>query len=203
MGGNVDFFFDCSSPWTWLGFEKLVRAAAEDGFEINWRPFLVGAVFNAVNKSVYAMRADPQSARSRYLAKDLQDWARDEGLHIKMPPSVFPVNSARAMRALLVAADAGRCEPAARRLFQLYWSEDRDISQPEVISVALAEAGMDPSATLAEADGEVRRAQLRANGEALIAAGGFGTPSFLLGDDLYFGQDRLELVRAAVRSRLR
>lgn len=203
MTAQVEFFFDCSSPWTYLGFEALCTAAREDGFGVCFRPFLVGGVFNTVNPSVYEMRSKPVVPKARYFTKDLHDWINRSGLAIKWTPSIFPVNSAKAMRACLVAADASCCEPFARRVFQLYWGEDRDISQPDVLAEACAAAGLDPAATLAEADSPERKAQLRANTDELIARGGFGTPTFFVaGDDMYFGQDRILLVReAAARAR--
>jgi len=198
MAAQVEFFFDCSSPWTYLGFEALAAAAAEDGFAVRWRPFLVGGVFNTVNPSVYEMRSKPVVPKARYFTKDLHDWIRRSGLAIKWTPSIFPVNSARAMRLCLVADDAGACEAVARRIFQLYWGEDRDISQGDVLAEAAAAGGLDAAAALAEADSPERKAQLRANTDELIARGGFGSPTYYVGgDDMYFGQDRILLVREA------
>ena len=196
---RVEFFFDCSSPWTYLGFEALTAAATADGFGIDYRPFLVGGVFNTVNPSVYEMRAQADSAKSRYFWKDLHDWIDRSGLAIKWRPSIFPINSARAMRACLIADDAGVCEAFARRVFQLYWGEDRDIADPGVLAEACAAAGLDPAATLAAADSPELKARLRANTDEVIARGGFGTPTFFVGGtDMYFGQDRIGLVREAL-----
>ncbi len=197
MRAQVEYFFDCSSPWTYLGFEALVQAAAQDGFGIVWRPFLVGGVFNTVNPSVYEMRTKPVVPKARYFTKDLHDWIRRSGLAIKWTPSVFPVNSARAMRLCLVADAAGVCEPVARRIFQLYWGEDRDISQADVLAEAAAAGGLD-AAALEQSDAPEMKALLRANTDELIARGGFGSPTYYVGgDDMYFGQDRLVLVREA------
>jgi 2-hydroxychromene-2-carboxylate isomerase len=198
MSAQVEFFFDCSSPWTYLGFEALVTAAREDGFSINWRPFLVGGVFNTVNPSVYEMRSKPVVPKARYFTKDLHDWIRRSGLAIKWTPSIFPVNSARAMRMCLVADDAGQCAAVARRIFQLYWGEDRDISQADVLAEAAAAGGLDAAAVLERADSPEMKARLRANTDELIARGGFGSPTYYVGgDDMYFGQDRIILVREA------
>jgi 2-hydroxychromene-2-carboxylate isomerase len=195
---KLEFFFDCSSPWTYLAFDALLKAQAEDGFDIVWRPFLVGAVFNTVNPSVYEMRAKPVVPKARYYTKDLHDWIRRSGLAIRWTPSIFPINSARAMRAALVADDAGACSAFARRIFELYWGEDQDIADPVIIAHACTAAGLDPQATLAEADSAPRRAQLKENTDSLIARGGFGTPTFFIEDDMYFGQDRITLVREAI-----
>jgi 2-hydroxychromene-2-carboxylate isomerase len=198
-GQSVEFFFDCSSPWTYLGFEALVEAAHADGFGICFRPFLVGGVFNTVNPSVYEMRTKPVVPKARYFTKDLHDWIRRSGLAIKWTPSIFPVNSARAMRACLVAADASACEAFARRVFQLYWGEDRDIADPGVLAEACAAAGLDAAATLDAADAPDTKVRLRAATDELIARGGFGSPTFYVGgDDMYFGQDRIVLVREAL-----
>jgi 2-hydroxychromene-2-carboxylate isomerase len=196
---RVEFFFDCSSPWTYLGFEALCAAAREDGFGVCFRPFLVGGVFNAVNPSVYEARAAATSPKTRYFWKDMQDWIARSGLAIKFPPSIFPINSARAMRVCLLAADAGAGETVARRIFQLYWGEDRDIADPGVLAEACTAGGLDPAATLAAADTPELKARLRANTDEIIARGGFGTPTFFVGgSDMYFGQDRIQLVREAL-----
>lgn len=197
---DVECFFDCSSPWTYLGFEALLAAQAKDNFTIAWRPFLVGGVFNSVNPSVYEFRANPVPAKARYVTKDLGDWIARAGLAIRWTPTIFPINSARAMRACLAAGDA--MVPFARRVFQLYWGEDRDIRDDGVLADACAAAGLDPAATLAAADSPERKAQLRANTDELIARGGFGTPTMFVGDgDMYFGQDRVVLVREAIARR--
>ncbi|KPF62379.1 2-hydroxychromene-2-carboxylate isomerase [alpha proteobacterium AAP81b] len=196
---DVEFFFDCSSPWTYLGFEALCAAAREDGFGVCFRPFLVGGVFNTVNPSVYEMRTKPVVPKARYFNKDLRDWIARSGLAIKWTPTIFPINSARAMRACLIASDAAACETFARRVFELYWGEDRDIADPAVLAEACAAAGLDPAATLEAADAPETKARLRAATDELIARGGFGSPTFYVGkDDMYFGQDRIVLVREAV-----
>ena len=199
MDRTVEFFFDCSSPWTYLGFEALVKAANEDGFGVCFRPILVGGVFNTVNKSVYEAREQTASPKSLYFWKDLHDWIDRSGLAIQWRPSIFPINSARAMRACLIAADAGVCESFARRVFQLYWGEDQDIADPDVLAQACVAAGLDPAETLAAADSPELKARLRANTDEVIARGGFGTPTFFVcKTDMYFGQDRIGLVREAL-----
>jgi 2-hydroxychromene-2-carboxylate isomerase len=196
---TIEVFFDCSSPWTYLAFENLQPLAAEMGARIAWRPILVGGVFNTVNPSVYASRARPVPAKARYMLKDLQDWARLAGLKIKMPPSVFPVNSVKAMRACLVLAPEGRLVPFARAVFQSYWADDEDISQDSVLAAVCARIGQDGADVLTRAGAPEIKAALKANTNELMARGGFGSPTlFVNGDDMYFGNDRLELVRAAL-----
>lgn len=197
----IEFFFDCSSPWTWLGFESIQPLAEELGVGITWRPILVGGVFNAVNDSVYESRKNPVPAKARYFLKDMQDWARLQGLRIKFPASVFPVNSVKVMRGCCWLGQ--ECVPFARAAFRAYWTDDRDISQDDVIADVAAAAGIDATALFAAIAGDAVKAHLRANTDELIARGGFGSPTiFVGGDDMYFGNDRLPLVRAAVERRL-
>jgi 2-hydroxychromene-2-carboxylate isomerase len=196
---TLEVFFDCSSPWTYLAFENLQPMAAELQVEIDWRPILVGGVFNTVNPSVYESRAAPVPAKARYMVKDLQDWSRLAGLKIKMPPTVFPVNSVKAMRACLVLAPEGRLISFARAVFQAYWSEDEDISQDGVLAAICQRVGVDGQDVLARAASVEVKAALKANTDELIARGGFGSPTmFVNGGDMYFGNDRLGLLRAAL-----
>ena len=123
----IEFFFDCSSPWTYLAFHNIQPLAKELGVEIAWRPILVGGIFNTVNPSVYASRETPVPLKARYMKKDLSDWARSAGLTIKMPPTVFPVNSVKAMRGCIWLGS--EMVPFARAVFETYWGGDKDISQ--------------------------------------------------------------------------
>jgi 2-hydroxychromene-2-carboxylate isomerase len=196
----IEFFFDCSSPWTWLGFESVQPLARELGVEISWRPILVGGVFNAVNGSVYESRKNPVPVKARYMLKDLQDWARLQGLSINFPASVFPVNSVKVMRACCWLGQD--CVPFARAAFHAYWTDDRDISDDAVIAEVAAAAGVAPQALFAAIADDQVKAQLRANTDELIARGGFGSPTiFVGGEDMYFGNDRMPLIHAAVLRR--
>ncbi|MEZ4332633.1 MAG: 2-hydroxychromene-2-carboxylate isomerase [Myxococcota bacterium] len=196
----LEFFYDCGSPWTYLAFHKIGDVAAEAGVEVGWKPILVGGVFNAVNPGVYAARANASPLRWAHMAKDLADWARFYDLRITWPPSVFPVNSVAIMRGVLVAFEAGRGVEFSRAAFEAYWGEDRDVSRPEVVADVARRAGLDPERLLARiAEADVK-ARLRANTEELVARGGYGSPTIIVGgDDLYFGNDRLVLVREALR----
>ena len=197
---RVEFFYDVGSPWTYLAFHKIEEVAGEAAAELVWKPILVGGVFNAVNPGVYAARANATKSRWEHMAKDLADWARLYGLGIVWPPSVFPVNSVAAMRGVLAAFERGRGVEFSRAAFEAYWGEDRDLAQPEVLADVAARAGLEPEALLARIAEPEIKAHLRANTDELVARGGFGSPTIIVdGDDLYFGNDRLVLVREALR----
>ena len=195
---TVEFFFDCSSPWTYLAFEQIQRTLAAPmragRVAIRWRPILVGGVFNTVNPSVYEARANPVPVKARHYAKDLKDWARYVGIAIGSPP-VFPVNSVKAMRGAFVAAEADVLVPYARRVFETYWGDLADISQDEVLGRIVAEVGLDGADFFAKIRADEYKARLRANTDELIERGGYGSPTmFIDQDDMYFGNDRIPLV---------
>jgi 2-hydroxychromene-2-carboxylate isomerase len=196
----IEFFFDCSSPWTYLAFHNIQPMAKEFGEEIVWRPILVGGIFNSINPSVYASRENPVEAKLAYQKKDMADWARVAGLAIKMRPTVFPVNSVKAMRGCIhLGKDM---LPFARNVFEIYWGEDQDISQDAVLAEVCKRAGVDKEKFFAGIVQQPIKDQLKANTDEVMARGGFGSPTiFIAKTDMYFGNDRLPLIRDALARR--
>lgn len=198
MAKTIEFYFDCSSPWTYLAFTRVHDVIARTRAEIIWKPILVGGVFNAVNREVYDRRANPDVRKAAYYTKDLEDWASFAGISIGQP-SVFPVNSVRAMRGALIALDDGKLVPYTRAVFETYWGDLEDISLPEVLGRIVTSLGYDASQFLQKTDEPDVKARLRANTDELIARGGFGSPTmYVNGRDMYFGNDRLPLVESAL-----
>lgn len=198
----IEFFFDCSSPWTYLAFHNIQPLAKEFGVAITWRPILVGGIFNSVNPSVYASRETPVPLKQRYMKKDLADWARLAGLAIKMPPTVFPVNSVKAMRGCIWLGTESAMLPFATAVFEAYWGGDKDISKDEVLTEICRRVGIDPVKFLAGIGEQAIKDQLKTNTDEVMARGGFGSPTiFLDKTDMYFGNDRLPLIRDALQRR--
>ena len=195
----IEFFFDCSSPWTYLAFHNIQPMAAELGVAIAWRPILVGGIFNTINPSVYASRENPVPAKAAYMRKDLADWARAAGLKIVFPPRVVPVNSVKAMRGCILLEAERKLTAFARAAFEAYWGDDEDISHDDVLARVATRAGVDPAFLFAGLGEQAIKDRLRANTDELMRRGGFGSPTmFVGGTDMFFGNDRLPLVRAAV-----
>ena len=195
---RLEFFFDCSSPWTYLAFTRIQPIAERTRTTIDWRPILVGGVFNAVNQDVYARRANPDPRKSLYYEKDLQDWARLAGISIGKPP-VFPVRAVGVMRCVIAARDEGMLVPFARAAFEAYWGRLEDISRPDILMGVARAAGLDGERLLARSESDVVKSRLRENTDELISRGGFGSPTmFVNSTDMYFGNDRLPLVEAAL-----
>lgn len=195
---NLEFFFDCSSPWTYLAFTRIHGVLERTRATVEWRPILVGGVFNAVNQDVYQRRANPDPRKASYSQKDLQDWARLAGIRIGWPP-VFPVRAIAVMRCVIAAAEKGALIAYSRAAFETYWGELKDISQPDVLAEVARKADLDPAWLAARSEAPDIKEQLRKNTDEVIARGGFGSPTmFVNKSDMYFGNDRLPLVEAAL-----
>ncbi|MDP6830557.1 MAG: 2-hydroxychromene-2-carboxylate isomerase [Alphaproteobacteria bacterium] len=196
---KLECFFDCSSPWTYLGFHNVQPLAAELGVEITWRPILVGGLFNTINPSVYHSREHPVPSKQRYMHKDLQDWARYSGIKISWPMTIFPINSVKAMRGCIAADRLGKLVPYAAKVFEAYWGDDRDITQDDILAEIATAAGLDAGEMAAAMAMDEIKDELRENTEELGRRGGYGSPTFFVNDDdMYFGNDRMPLIRAAL-----
>ena len=198
MSYRLEFYFDCSSPWTYLAFEYAQRCLDGLDVEFVWKPILVGSIFNTVNPSVYQFREKPVPAKDAYAKKDLQDWARYVGLEIGMPP-VFPVNSVKAMRGAYVAIDEGVLVSYARAVFKRYWTDLADISQDDELAAIIAEVGLERDSFFDQISSQPCKDKLRNTTDELIERGGFGTPTLFLDDDMYFGNDRVDLLRSKIQ----
>jgi 2-hydroxychromene-2-carboxylate isomerase len=193
MAKKLEFFYDCSSPWTYLAFTRIEEIARRHAANLIWKPILVGGIFNSVNPSVYETRQRPVKAKARYYGKDLQDWARFYGLKI-IQPTVFPVNSVKAMRGAFVADEHSKLSPYSRRIFESYWGDDRDISRDEVISEIVGAVGLDTTEFFDKIARPEYKDKLRVNTDELIERGGFGSPTIFVDGSMFFGNDRLPLV---------
>ena len=160
---KVEFFYDYSSPWTYLAFTRIEDVCRRCDAEIEWRPILVGGIFNTVNPSVYQSREQPVPAKARYLAKDLKDWSDLYGLKILFPPSVFPVNSVKSLRGALVALEHGKISEYSHAVFSAYWSDDRDISSDEELASIVRKVGLDPAEYFEKIQQPAYKDRIRAN----------------------------------------
>ena len=190
----VEFFYDYSSPWTYLAFTRIEDVCRRNRADLEWRPILVGGIFNSVNPSVYEARERPVPAKARYMAKDLRDWAELYGLTIRFPPSVFPVNSVKSLRGALVALEHGKISTYSHAVFAAYWDSDRDISRDDVLRDIVGEIGLDAVEYFEKIAAPAYKERIRANTDECVRRGGFGSPTIFVGDSMFFGNDRLVLV---------
>lgn len=191
---RVEFFFDLSSPWTYLAFHNIQPIIARAGASIVWRPFLLGGVFNAVNRSMYILREDPDHPKLRFMTKSLQDWAAWSSLPLVFPSQWHPLPSIHAMRvATALKEDQGRLHAFATAAFAAYFRDARNIDAPEVLTELAGADAVD------SARSDAVKATLRRETQEVIDRGGFGSPTiFVEGRDMFFGNDQLPLVERAL-----
>ncbi len=149
---RLEFFFDLSSPWTYLAFERVQPLAAELGATIEWRPILVGGIFNQVNPGVEWFKSLDKTPprKTAYSLKDMADWARATNITIKFPPTGHPVNSVKVMRGCIAIQrehpdPADKLIPFARACFEAYFRDDRLTSDDAVITSICQQTGVDPA----------------------------------------------------------
>ncbi|PAL22509.1 2-hydroxychromene-2-carboxylate isomerase [Sphingopyxis sp. GW247-27LB] len=201
MGTRVEFFFDLSSPWTCLAFHNLPAVLARTGASARYRPILVGGVFNAVNPAVYAAREQADNRRMQHGWKVLKDWARLADVPMNFPSRWHPAKSVAAMRfAAALEDDQPALVRFARAAFASYFDRQENLDDPDVLETVAAAEGLDGPAIRAAAGSDAVKARLRANTEEVVARGGYGSPTiFVDGEDMYFGNDQLPLVEAALK----
>jgi len=200
---RIEFFFDLSSPWTCLAFHNLPGVLERTGATARYRPVLVGGVFNAVNPAVYAAREQADNRRMAHSWKVLKDWARLAGVPMNFPSQWHPAKSVQAMRfAAALEDDQPALVRFARAAFTSYFDRQENLDDPDVLEAVAEAEGLDGAAIRAAAGSDRVKARLRANTDEVVARGGYGSPTiFVDGTDMYFGNDQLPLVEAALTRR--
>ena len=200
MSDRIEFFYDLSSPWTYLAFTNLFGVIERTGCCAVLRPILVGGVFNAVNPAVYAAREKSDNRRMAHSWKVLKDWATLAGVEMNFPSAFHPAKSVNAMRmCCALADDMPALTDFTRAAFGSYFGAQENLDDPQVLIAVADAAGLDGAAIHARSQTDEVKALLRANTEELIARGGYGSPTiFVDKDDMYFGNDQLPLVEAAL-----
>ncbi|MGV7122293.1 DsbA family protein [Sphingopyxis sp. 550A] len=201
MTARVEFFFDLSSPWTCLAFHNLPGVLERTGASATWRPILVGGVFNAVNPAVYAAREQTDNRRMEHSWKVLKDWARLAGVPMNFPSQWHPAKSIHAMRfCCVLEEDQDALVRFAGAAFASYFDRQENLDDPGVLEAVANAVGLDGAAIRAASTSDAVKARLRTNTEEVIARGGYGSPTIFVEDtDMYFGNDQLPLVEAALK----
>ena len=195
MSKSLEFFFDVGSPTTYLAWTQLPKIAADAGATIIWRPMLLGGVFKATgNQSPVNI-----PAKARYMLQDLARYARHYGVPMTFNPH-FPINTLTLMRGAAGYLDTPQFATYVTTIFNALWVEQKNLGKPEVVADVLRAAGLDPAEfeRLVNDDGVKER--LKGITEEAIRRGAFGAPTFFIGEEMHFGQDRLDFVAEALRN---
>lgn len=201
MGGErIEFFYDLSSPWTYIAFHNLGGVMARTGASVRLRPILVGGVFNAVNPSVYVAREMADSPKFKHSWRVMRDWAALAGIEINFPSIYHPAKSINAMRmACTLANDQVALTAFTKAAFESYFGAQENLDDPDVLVAIANKVGLDGAAMAVRAQTDAVKALLRANTDEVIARGGYGSPTIFVDTTrMYFGNDQLPLVEFAL-----
>jgi 2-hydroxychromene-2-carboxylate isomerase len=188
---KLTFYHDFSSPFSYLASTQVDRIAEAAGATVDWKPILLGALFREIGTPDVPMFAMAEAKR-QYMGQDLDDWARWWGVDFRFPEQ-FPLRTVAALRVALQAPET------ARHIYGAAWAHGKDIGDAEVLTEVLDAAGFDGTALLEGTQDPAIKQALKDNTAAAITAGACGVPTFTLRNELWWGQDRLGLVEAALR----
>ena len=200
---RVEFFYDLSSPWTYLAFTNLAGVLERTGESARLRPILVGGVFNAVNQSVYTAREASDNRKLKHSFRVLKDWTALAGVEMNFPSQFHPAKSVHAMRMACALADNQPALAAfSKAAFESYFGAQENLDDPHVLIAVANSLGLDGEAMRAKAQSDEVKALLRANTEEVIERGGYGSPTiFVDRTRMYFGNDQLPLVEFALKEK--
>ncbi len=189
MGKKVEFYYDFSSPYTYIASTRIEKICRDNGAELEWKPFLLGGLFNDTGVKP-AVEIDNKFA---YIKQDTEDSARHYGAEFKFP-NIFPLNTVKAMRGAFAAAEKGKLTEYNHALFRLYWTEGGDLSKDDVLREAVAAVGIDPEWFIARIGEQDIKDRLREETSKAAARGAFGAPTIFIGEKMFWGNDRLDFV---------
>ena len=192
---TVDFYFDFGSPAAYLAYTQLPALCAETGASVVWKPMLLGGVFQATgNHSPVTI-----PAKGKYVFKDFARFARRYGVPLNTNP-FFPINTLTLMRAAVGLQKRGdsRFGDYVQAMFVAVWVDARNMNDPATVGAVLQAAGFDAAAMLALASEQAVKDQLKSATQEAVERGIFGAPTFFVGDEMFWGQDRLDFVREAL-----
>lgn len=193
---TLEFFYDFNSPYSYLASTQLDALAARTGASIVYRPFVLGGVFKGTNNVSPALAGS--AAKAQHLLVDLQRWAKRYGVTL-IYSHPFPLKSISALRAALAAAELGQIREMTHALFHAHWGRGVNLGEIDKLAAAIGEAGFDPKAILSRIEQQDLKDKLRANTDEAVRRGAFGAPAMFVGEELYWGNDRLPFVEEALR----
>jgi 2-hydroxychromene-2-carboxylate isomerase len=194
----IDYYFTLASPWAFLGHQPFLDLAKAHGVTINYKPVDIAEVFPQTGGLPLPKR---HPARQKYRILELQRWREARGIALKIHPKHWPFPAATANRTIVAVAQSG-ADPGhyTRRAFEGIWVNDEDLSQDDKLVALLNECGHDGAKMLASAKSDAIGAIYAKSAEDAVAANVIGSPCYVLDGEVFWGQDRLGLLEAALKS---
>jgi 2-hydroxychromene-2-carboxylate isomerase len=198
MPRTIDYYFSLVSPWAYIGHAPFMDIARRHGLDINYKPVFLGRVFAETGGLPLAQR---HPARQRYRLIELQRWRDKRGLAFNIQPKHWPFDVTLVDR-FVIAIQAMRQDPDPflRRAYAAVWEEDRNLADPLVVSELAKGVGLDSSALMERATGSTTEVVYALNLENAIGGDVFGSPAYVLDGEVFWGQDRLDLLDDALTS---
>lgn len=198
MAASVEFHFDFGSPNAYLAHLAIPGVESRTGISFKYVPVLLGGVFKATNNVSPAVSLRGIRNKPEYQRLETERFLRQYGLPAYVPNPHFPVNTLTIMRGAIVAERDGFFERYVDEVYQHMWTKQRKMDDLDVMAQAFAESGLPVKTLLDGVQDPAVKQQLIANTESAVERGVFGSPSFFVGEDLYFGKDKLRDVEEAI-----
>jgi 2-hydroxychromene-2-carboxylate isomerase len=189
MTQRVEYFYDYVSPFTYMADSRLAAIAERTGTEFVYRPMVLGGVFKATGNGPPA--AVP--AKGKYMLADIARWAKRYGLPLQFNPH-FPVNTIHALRGALVAQEEGVFPRYHEAIFRAVWENQQNAGDKDVLRDVVKGAGIDGDLIVERTGEQAVKDRLRAHTDEAVERGAFGSPTFFLGEEMFFGNDRLDFL---------
>ena len=189
MTKKIEFYFDFASPTTFLAFYRLKEIAEKYNAEIDYKGVLLGGVFKATGNSSPVL----VPAKARYMNIDLARFAKRYDIDYALNP-FFPINTLPLMRGYYAAKELGLADQYIQETFDRMWKQKANFSKPEALAELVKDLGIDETEFANLVSSDSIKNQLKETTEELVKRGGYGVPTMFQGDEMYFGQDRLDFI---------
>ncbi|MGO9360153.1 MAG: 2-hydroxychromene-2-carboxylate isomerase [Xanthobacteraceae bacterium] len=198
MRRSIEYYFSLQSPWAYLGHAAFEKVVSDYDCEVIYKPVVLTELFSETGGLPLAKR---HPVRQRYRLMELQRWRDKRGLALNLKPRHWPFNATLADQLVIaIVADGRDPDPFLRRAFAAIWEFERDLADPGTLRSLAEEAGLPGAALIEAARSDACAAIYRSNHADAVTAGVFGSPTYVLDGEIFWGQDRVELLADALRS---
>ena len=197
---SLDFYYDFGSPNAYFAWKALQGVSTRTGLEVIMHPVLIGGIFKTTGNQPPWQAFGNVPSKMKYMQLEIQRFIKEHDLTAFKFNTAFPVNTLLAMRGAIAAQEAGVHDAYFPAVFKAIWEDNKDISQPDILTNVLNDAGLNGAALVAATQApEIKQGLMDATQDC-VDRGAFGLPTFFLGDDIYFGKDRVGQIEQAVVS---